>query len=376
MKVGRILTINQIIRHINNDLVYRKILVEEVDIADKFNTIGINSWMREFFSQLTEPSVLFGCFTNNNKLIGTEGYIGYKLYYGCLEISTHRSERTLVSNNFRGKGIFTQLISNCDEFAISHKSCLVWGATTALKPFMNAGFETYIGFRSYIFLELINPFKAIIKSIVKPNFPLNPIKLYKAYKYRNLATIIEIVAFLSTLTSIFKISTKIEISNIEIKENYLSLDDILILKNKVFDNTDIYSININQDFIDWMNSLGRKYKYYSFYERTQMIGYLITDEDNNSYVLRIVDFCFLDRIWVAPIFTKFKKFLNKAGYSNILIVLNLRNKLQNEYSNELIRMGGFMYGKVGSFVVKNFKNQYHKYTDISQMYLTDIWLAL
>ena len=160
-----------------NAMIFKKVTEDKIPQINQLNSVGEKKWELEFYYNKKQPSYLFASF-DNEKVIGCEGYISYNLLKDGEKILTHRSERTYVDPNYRGKKIFENLIKNCDKSAVKDQSLFCWGATSALKPFAKAGFETYVGFRSYMFFPIKEKIKN--KMFCWSKFKmLNPFIIYK-----------------------------------------------------------------------------------------------------------------------------------------------------------------------------------------------------
>jgi len=86
-------------------LEFQKATIQDIPKLDKLNQIGEQKWKNEFFSRLTPQSHVFFA-QEKGKAVGVEGYIQFRMNYKGKQVITHRSERTKVALEYRGRGIF------------------------------------------------------------------------------------------------------------------------------------------------------------------------------------------------------------------------------------------------------------------------------
>ena len=164
---------------------FRLAFEKDLPAVNAFNPNQLPVWKHEFFSGLKPQSCLAIC-EDGSKVVGTEGYVEYRLLQNGQPILSHRSERTLVSPDYRGKNLFQGMIDLCTATTKAQGSLFCWGATAAQKAFERAGFHYHSGYRTYAILPLSNA-KYVFKHLVRGKaIPLNPLKLYKQLKARDI----------------------------------------------------------------------------------------------------------------------------------------------------------------------------------------------
>jgi hypothetical protein len=118
---------------------------------NSFNEVGDQNWKNEFFNTAFPNSFLVTERADDNKLTGTQGFMEYKInYFGEMRLA-FRSERTLLSAECGGKGVFKKQIELGKSELFKRGGALCFGSTTALKAFKAAGFKVFNGYRVYEF---------------------------------------------------------------------------------------------------------------------------------------------------------------------------------------------------------------------------------
>src|SRR5882724_6335270 len=81
--------------------------------------------------------------TQSGKIVGSQAAIPLELIDGNgIAILTAKSEDTIVHPDYRGQNIFDNMYKLLLEECANRKIKVVWGFTTAKKPFTKLGFET------------------------------------------------------------------------------------------------------------------------------------------------------------------------------------------------------------------------------------------
>lgn len=336
--------------------------ISDIEELDKVNQIGKTSWKVEFFDFM-EPSYIAIC-SDQSKLIGTEGYIGYKLINNCKLVQTHRSERTVINPNYRGQGIFEKLVNTCDIAASKDNSLFAWGATSALKPFGKAGFDGYTGFRNYIFFPIAaNRFRKLF-SLNKLSF-LNPLRIYKILKSKNLPEIKSLISWISLIkpTSIKKSET-ITFTDF----NYIEVQELIFHNDVSF-----YKINPTDLFFDWLVKKGLSYEKLLIKENQTVIGYIILKIDKRKNYCTIVDIYFKSYLLnISQILSSLSKKEPFDSFDSFFLALNNSNNVHQKWIDTFKKSRIINLKKAGSFVIKNLKSE----VSIEELLLTDLWLEL
>ena len=343
-------------------MIFRKLLKKEINLVNALNNVGVRNWELEFFNDKKQPSYLFACL-DEDRFIGCEGYVSFSLIRDGVKMLTHRSERTFVDPNYRGKGIFENLIECCDKLAVKDNSLFCWGATGALRPFSRAGFDTYTGFRNYIFFPVkVNIIKKIFSWDKIKLF--NPLAICKAYMNSNLKELQSVLSF-----SLFKpIKEKSEVDVKLIDFNY---DEIFELISNQNDGN--FMINPSNDLFDWLEKKNIPLKKFNLKSGNSVIGYIIFKMNKNQNFCKVVDVFFNStQVTLVDILIASSANTDIIDYDSIFLALNSTNKTHEKWINSLDNHGIINLKKAGSFVIKPFKNK----ISINELLLTDLWLEL
>ena len=343
-------------------LSYRELKLIDIEIVDQLNNIGISNWEREFFSDLKPDSFLVGCF-DGDRLIGCEGYISYKLLKDGMEVLTHRSERTLVNQDFRGLGIFEGLIKYCDLNVIQWNSQFSWGATSAIKPFERAGFNSYVGFRNYSFVPIKQVWHKRLANFISLVKYVNVSSLKEIYEHRNLDRIKSLLAKLSSIKGmIFLASDEIKLSN-------LDLEKVANFQRDNFRN--YYQLKYDSDLINWL-SQHRDYRFLQVEYNTMLCGYLCLKVNENTNYISIVDISLIN-VSITKVMSKLSSLQEFKNFDAFFMALNTSNDVHKEFVEDLNNFNVLNKTRAGSFVIKSFSK---KKVHISNLMLTDLWLEL
>lgn len=105
---------------------------------DKNRTL--EEWQWEFRDGPYGESIL-AVAEHKGVIAGTQALLLTPFFFGDKEISSAKSEETLVKKEYRGQGIFERLYDKCFELANEREIALIWGFTNAKKPFIKCGFQ-------------------------------------------------------------------------------------------------------------------------------------------------------------------------------------------------------------------------------------------
>lgn len=343
-------------------LSYRKLKFDDIDIVDQLNNIGVSNWEREFFSDFKSDSVLIGCF-DGEKLIGCEGYISYKLLKNGREVLTHRSERTLVNPDYRGLGIFDRLIKHCDLSVIKLNSQFSWGATSAIKPFERAGFNSYVGFRNYSFVPIKKVWYkrlAIFISLVKY---VSVTSLREILVQRNLERIKSLLANVSSIKGMTFLNSD------GINLGIIDLEKITNFQRE--NRLDCYQLKLDSDLINWL-SLRGDYRFLQVEYNAMLCGYLSLKVNENTNYISIVDINIVN-VSIIKVLSKLASLQEFKKFDAFFMALNTSNVVHKEYVEILNNFNVLNKTRAGSFVINSFSN---KKVHISNLMLTDLWLEL
>jgi len=344
-------------------MIFRKVERKEIPQINALNNIGLRNWELEFFNDKKQPSYLFACL-DEGEYIGCEGYVAFELIRDGVKVMTHRSERTLVNPKYRGKGIFENLVKFCDKDALEDNSAFCWGATAALKAFSRAGFDTYTGFRTYVFYPIKS--KIIKKTLRWDKLKLlNPFIIYKLYKGRKLKELQSVLSFLSLIKPI-KGNAKSDVKLIDF--NYEGIAE-LIRKQKDGN----FMINPSSDLFDWLGQKNIHYTKFNIQHEQNIIGYIIFKMNEIQNFCKVVDVFFEStNVSLFDILKAASDNVEIIEYDAIFLALNNSNEIHGKWISDLDKHGVINLKKAGSFVIKPLKNE----VSVNQLLLTDLWLEL
>lgn len=361
------------------NLGYRDAKKEDVPAINAFNEVGVDAWVHEFFSPSKPRSYLTMCI-DGEKIVGTEGYVDYQLVLDGATRLTHRSERTLVSPDYRGQGIFPKLIARCTAHALLDDSQFCWGATAALKAFQNAGFVTHTGFRTYAMLALF-PARYFTRFFLRnKSVPLNPLTLLRRLRARDLATLKEGLSFLASLSfpaRLFSGSTRRR-PDLRTTSAPMSPADVDDLHERIRQSPQFLYLRHSESLYRWLEEEGgNKFIHVYTYEENTLRSYLCVDVGRGQSFATVVDFCSESEEFLAASLEALKESLAKTGHATLMFGINTANLEQHRFLAQLKKLGGTTAGTAGSFVVQPLAlTKSPLYDSMQSWYLTDIWLSL
>lgn len=126
----------------------RMATIEDAEACNEFhnNIYGtsrtIEQWKWTFVNDNLPGSELFYCIAEDEGVIkGTQAMILIQMIDGNGIYLTAKSEETLVSQDFRGKGLFEKMYDQVLSLAAEKNIEIIWGFTTAEKAFKKVGFN-------------------------------------------------------------------------------------------------------------------------------------------------------------------------------------------------------------------------------------------
>jgi hypothetical protein len=357
---------------------YRLAIEKDLDAVNQFNPNQIPIWRHEFFSKLKPLSCLAIC-EDEGKVVGTEGYVEYRLLENGQPILSHRSERTLVSPDYRGKNLFNGMIDLCTETARAQGSLFCWGATAAQKAFERAGFHYKSGYRTYAILPLSNT-KYVFKHLLRGKaLPLNPLRLYRQLKVRDIKVSKEAITAAAQGQYFFrKLFRKKGNTHLEHLASPRTWADIDALHARIRTSKQLVTLAHGPELYNWLEVEGKNtYLKVFSYEGERLRSYLCIHLDEHDSFAPVLDFCAdsLESLHGSIAFAREE--ILRLGYSALLFTLNVENAEQRQILHHLKAMGAANFGKVGTWVIKPLALETSPlYDSMANWYLTDLWFAL
>jgi hypothetical protein len=357
---------------------FRLALEKDLPPVNAFNPNQLPVWKHEFFSNLKPQSCLAIC-EDEGKVVGTEGYVEYRLLQNGQPILSHRSERTLVSPDYRGKNLFQGMIDLCTATTKAQGSLFCWGATAAQKAFERAGFHYHSGYRTYAILPLSNA-KYVFKHLVRGKaIPLNPLKLYKQLKARDIKVSKEAITAAAQGRFFFqRLLRKRGHAPLENLPAPRAWADIDALHARMQTSENLIALQHDPALFEWLESEGRNrfLKVFS-YEGATLRSYLCIHLDEHGSFAPVLDFCADSAESLASAVAHCRNEVLRHGFSALFFTLNVENAEQRQILQHLKAMGASNFGKVGTWVIKPLCLENSPiYESMKSWYLTDLWFAL
>jgi GNAT superfamily N-acetyltransferase len=350
----------------------------DLEAVNRFNPNQLAVWRHEFFSP-RKPLSCLAIVEDAGKVVGSEGYVSYALRQNGQPILSHRSERTLVSPDYRGQNLFKGMIDQCSEFAKSQGSLFCWGATAAQKAFERAGFHYHGGYRRYAILPLSNTRYAFGHLLRGRALPLNPLRLYRQLKARDISTSKEAITAAAQAKYFFKKAFrkrgKMSLEHLHAPKNWADIDD---LHERIRQSETLISLQHDAALFEWLEEEGKnKYLKVFSYQGDQLACYLCIHLDEKRSFAPVLDFCADGIQSLAATLDHARAAVLNAGYSALLFTLNTENAEQRTLMAHLQQLGASSYGKVGTWVIQPLNlPESPIYQNMSSWYLTDLWFAL
>ena len=353
-------------------------LARNIDLENisSFSHVSVQDYSEEFFSTEMKGSLL-AIATVNDTVLGVEGYMAYKVIWGGELHTSHRSERTLVSPELRGKGVFQALVNLCAENSKKINSQLCWGSTPVLSAFKGAGFITFSKYRSYIMLPLypqgvmsLRYFKNLLRNGIS-SF-LNGIRL------RDLATLKECMALVSCICSPFGRTLTDSNLGLEHKDEPYFYEEIDRLHQKIPNASNTIFLSHSKALYEWVSRRVRQRGGNLFlvcsYKDATLVSYVLVYIRKDSAVAEVIDFCYLEYDYFVSTLSYVKGKVREYGVVSLFIALNVKNAFQKSLGDLLSSYSVVRVVGLGHWVVRpEGNNDEELYRDIDRWYLTDLW---
>ncbi len=355
-------------------------LAQESDLprVNAFNPNHLPIWRHEFFSSLKPLSPLAIC-EDGDKVVGTEGFVEYQLLDNGQPILSHRSERTLVSPDYRGKNLFNGMIDLCAATAQAQGSLFCWGATAAQKAFERAGFHYKGGYRTYAILPLSNTHYTFRQLLMGNALPLNPVRLYRQLRARDIQTSKEAITAAAHgqyfFRKLFRRRATARLEHLAAPRNWADID---ALHARIRTSPQLITIAHTPQLYEWLEVEGRNrlLKVFS-YEGETLRSYLCIYLDGGESFAPVIDFCADSGESLHAAIAHARAEVLRLGFSALFFTLNVENEEQRQVLQHLKAMGAANYGRVGTWVIKPLALAASPlYDSMAHWYLTDLWFAL
>lgn len=204
-----------------------------------------NRTLDQFYWEFSDGPIgssIYVIAEDGDKIVGTNCVIPINLIdsKGNL-IKSGKSEDTLVDPNYRGKNIFNKIFEFLFEECKKQGISIIWGFTSATKPFEKIGFDVpffqqqglavNLVLESYKFLKMLNP-----KNKTKENFKILVLCVFSKLKFKLNITNDSLDYNFSEIEEKTSISEALIHSNLESYPNSFAIH-----QNVTFQNWRIYS---------------------------------------------------------------------------------------------------------------------------------------
>lgn len=357
---------------------FRLATEEDLEAVNRFNANQLPVWRHEFFSPARPLSCLAIC-EDGAQVVGTEGFVAYPLLLNGQAILSHRSERTLVSPDFRGKNLFQAMVDCCAATTMAQGSQFCWGATAAQKAFERAGFHYRSGYRTYAILPLSTSRYTFGQLLRGKALPRNPVQLYRQLKARDIKASKEAITAAAHAKYFFKrffrARSKQSLTHASVPRRWADVD-ALHTRMRISDT--LVTLQHDQQLFDWLETQGQnRYLKVFSYEGETLRSYLCIHLDEGDSYAPVLDFCADGADSLGAAIDHARAAVLRLGYTALLFTLNTENAEQMRLLGDLKGMGASSFGRVGTWVIKPLGlAQSPLYDSMKSWYLTDLWFAL
>ena len=317
----------------------------DIERIDRFNTIGGDRWVSEFWNPNGPSGILYIAVDREIGVVGVEGYVPYDLIGPHGSVPSHRSERTLVSPSQRGKGVFGDLIEHCDADAEEAGSMFCWGSTSALKPFSKSGFEACTGWREYIFTPNSQTFSTRrLRSLFSVDWRRAFRGLRRGALWSDRMVTLGAVSLLlprrkSNTTLTARPATPGEV------------EDSLICERAASEGNIVFPVNRNTE--SWMSSIGVRNELLLIRNGDRVVGYAALSEDRAGLPSEVADFYVDASVSSSQGLTAVLGYISKSRVTTCTVTtFNAKNKTHHRILGEMPAYTSVRIKKRGSFVLK------------------------
>lgn len=361
---------------------YIEAKLEDVEDITNFHQFSDpNIFVHEYFTYLPEKSVFF-IARDGKEIIGTQAFVPYYMNVGGNIMLTGRSERTLVSPNYRGQNVFGNLMESCCRRGAEKGMQFFWGASTgAIKAFLRSGFLHITGHRQYLIAA--TGVSQVLKVLSAPATVaiLSPSILRNALKKRDRDKLIEYVrlavspASLLGRFSIGALTPKVD--GVELLTTPRTDQDINILYQSMPGHEKIMRLTHSRSFHEWIyDDANTPVQWLLAYRHNELIGYL-TISMHDPDVLCLVDFASFDKATFRILLEEARQIGRKAGKAFMLAVCNPRNLHQKSLYPSFYAQGYVPTVTGGNSVIR--PGVFNDMTFLAApeaWYITDTWFTL
>ena len=345
-------------------------------IVDFHSNEALKNWEVEFHGFQKEDGVLYLAL-DDGKVIGTQGLIPYSMSIDGVPTLVHRSERTLVSSEYRGQGIFNSLYDRCKEFAAERDSAFVFGSTAAAKAFSRVGFRSEHSFSLHLVsCASLGGIGSFIES-QKLGFG----DLYNAVKSKNLWRGLEYVKLVASIPSLLlgilcSLLCLLKTAPVAFEQQVRSAGDLEELFAGIGVSGQLIYLEQAPEFIDWLEQVTPASERLFMYRGTALIGYAQYAKID-SHTLNVLDIVAENNFALLRLVGELKILAKQSGRNFVKTSFNVRCRALRRLLPGFI-CAGFLPVYLGGNEVllpisKSLPDSFEK---IESFYITEIWHAL
>ena len=259
---------------------------------------------------------------DNGKIVGTNCVIPMDLITSDNRIvRTGKSEDTLVDPDYRGQKIFYKiydfLFEKCKDYGIQ----IIWGFTSAKKPFENLGFKIPFAHQQALTVNYVWKSYKFLSSLNGKNKSIDKLKILG-------------LCIISKAKSIVKLTTQKSIYRIEKVDKIVAGVADLIFANQIkADNT--FAIHQSSEFQEWRiysNPNFFRTHTYGVYDREKLIALIVfnSHKNNVAYICQSTfhpDLAYAEKVKILKSVTDI---LHKEGIALIRTWLFSTNTVNSE----------------------------------------------
>ncbi len=336
--------------------------------------------VHEYWTHRADQSV-FAVGRDDTRIVATEGLIPYELSVRGVPTLTGRSERTLLAPEYRGRGVWKDLMAYAAERGRRKGMSFVWGSTSARAAFEKAGFAFHSGHRLHLYAA--GSWRAISAHVsdMRARGGFHPVRVREHLSSGNKQLLEEYGILAAAVPSMLAraaaaLPMKLRAHRYDIAETPRSYADLDDLYRRLGARDGIY-LRQDEAFVDWAivrASLGCR-RFYA-YRDGQLAGYVYATT-RDPWVVTIIDFAFEDDRVQAALLRRLRVDPETGSRAYFKISLNVKHAVQKRYVAPLVAGGFIPLYRGGSQVVMPLRpDDTGIMNDMAQWYLTDLWFTL
>lgn len=339
----------------------------------------LQDWENEFHGYMKEDGVLY-LAKDGDQIVGTNGFIPYKMNINGTSCVASRCERTLVSPDYRGQGLFAQLVNNCIVFSRERQSHFVFASTSAKKAFRKVGFRTEDAFSLHLVLSLgpRHIYQCIRDGKLEAPVTIGDLvdTVQKKDKWRGLEYVKLATMLPSYLLRMLGKCVPHSTSKLVIEEKPRSNSDLSKLYHVLRNDEPLIYLEQDESFIDWQNwNTGSSLRYY-VYKADVLCAYIVCNMSSRG-TATIMDVAATDMSALRLAVTRVIHEAEEQEKGFLKLSFNIRCKPLRRLLPTLLGCGFIPVYLGGNEILLPLKEDLPaSFHDIQHFYITEIWHSL